>query len=203
MSLFCFVEPLCKITESQALWLPLSQPLLQQKCTEPAAQTASQEDPSSQPPWEICASAPALTQHRSAAWRSERTSCVPVCVPCLLSWHWIPLKRDRDASLLLISYTPHGGLEMLMISDKMQMIQLSDVQVSFMLASSAAFSVSVGHIFLFDCNMQKNSTSFCKSEKEKEEPPVPVLVTDPLGSFRGDVKEKSLLLILADQPPPS
>jgi len=57
---------------------------------------------------------------------------------------------------------------MLMISDKMQMIQLSDVQVSFMLASSAAFSVSAGHIFLFDCNMQKNSTSFCKSERGKK-----------------------------------
>lgn len=33
-----------------------------------------------------------------------------------------------------------------MISDKMQMIQLSDVQASFMLASPAAFSVFMGHI---------------------------------------------------------
>lgn len=35
-----------------------------------------------------------------------------------------------------------------MVSDKMQMIQLSDVQASFMLASPATFSVSVGHIVL-------------------------------------------------------
>lgn len=47
--------------------------------------------------------------------------------------------------LLIISHTPHGGLERLMISDKMQMIQQCNVQVSFMLASPAAFFVSMGH----------------------------------------------------------
>ena len=26
-------------------------------------------------------------QHRSAAWCSEGTSCVPLCAHCLLSWH--------------------------------------------------------------------------------------------------------------------
>lgn len=50
--------------------------------------------------------------------------------------------------LLVISPTPHGGLERLMISDKMQMIQLCNVQASFMLASPAAFSVSMGHCAL-------------------------------------------------------
>lgn len=50
--------------------------------------------------------------------------------------------------LLIISHTPHGGLERLMISDKMQMIQLCNVQASFMLASPALFPVSMGHCAL-------------------------------------------------------
>lgn len=50
--------------------------------------------------------------------------------------------------LLVISHTPHGRLERLMISDKMQMTQLCSVQASFMLASPAAFSVSMGHCAL-------------------------------------------------------
>lgn len=34
------------------------------------------------------------TQYRSASWSSAETSWVPVCVHCLLSWHWAQqLKR--------------------------------------------------------------------------------------------------------------
>lgn len=84
-----------------------------------------------------------------------------------------------------------------MISDKMQMMQLSNVHVSFMLASSLAFSVSLGHIFLLCLRQAENSTLFFKSERGKKGgSPVHVLVTEPLGSFGEDMKEKSLLSIL-------
>lgn len=65
-------------------------------------------------------------------------------------------------------------------------------------------------LFFCACDMQKrhgetdNSTSFSKLERgNKGGLPVHVLVTEPLGSFREDVKVKSLLPIPADQPPSS
>lgn len=42
--------------------------------------------------WGTCASAMAPTQHRSASC-SEGASCVSMCVHCLFSWCWVPLKR--------------------------------------------------------------------------------------------------------------
>lgn len=42
------------------------------------------------------------TQYRCSSWCSNRISCVPVCGHCLLSWHWIPLKRTQ--------FHPHGTL---------------------------------------------------------------------------------------------
>lgn len=33
------------------------------------------------------------TQHISASWSLDGIPCVPICAHCLLSWHWIPLKR--------------------------------------------------------------------------------------------------------------
>lgn len=95
-----------------------------------------------------------------------------------------------------------------MASDKTQMIQLSDVQASFMLASPAAFSVSVGHVALlclWYAEMPWRSSASCsESERGKKGgSSVHVLVTEPLGSFREDVKEKSLLPSPAHQPPSS
>lgn len=63
-------------------------------------------------------------------------------------------------------------------------------------------------LFFCACEMQKchgeadNSTSIFESERGKKGgSPVHVLVTEPLGSFREDVKDKSLQPIPADQPP--
>lgn len=88
------------------------------------------------------------------------------------------------------------------------MIQLSDVQASFMLASPAAFSVSMGHVALlclWYAEMPRRSGTSCsESERGKKGgSPVHVLVTEPLGSFGEDVTEKSLLPSPADRPPSS
>lgn len=46
-----------------------------------------------QPLWAVCTSATSPTQHTSAAWHLDRTSCVLVRAICLLSLHWAPLER--------------------------------------------------------------------------------------------------------------
>jgi len=46
-----------------------------------------------QPLSAICTSATSPAEHRSAAWHLDRTSWIPVCALCLLSWHRAPLER--------------------------------------------------------------------------------------------------------------
>jgi len=75
-------------------WVHLIQPLLKQGHPEQCAQVYVQadfEDLQGRDPtalWAACARLQSHTQHRSAAWCSGGTSCVPVCAHCLLSWHW-------------------------------------------------------------------------------------------------------------------
>ena len=86
------------------LWVPLVHP-----CPSKATQTRIPQPISGQllkismwrphSLWVACASASVTTQHATAFWRSEKTSCVPVCVCFLLSWQWTSLGRFWLCSL--------------------------------------------------------------------------------------------------------
>lgn len=57
-----------------------------------------------QAPWPRFASAQFSTQCGNGSWCLGRTSWVPFCLHCFLSWHWAPLKRTKLKQLIFFLY---------------------------------------------------------------------------------------------------
>lgn len=132
---------------------------------------------------------------------------------CIVLWgsakEWTVLPVLAKPHLLVISHTPHGGLERLMTSDKMQMIQLCNVQASFMLASPAAFSVFMGHCALVclwyaEMTWQSRQQHFTFRVREgKEKGVTSSCLSHRTSGLLQRICEKCLLPIPSDQPPSS